>query len=122
MVKIRFLSYPVAVGDPGWPNNPTLSFEPFTQIGVNGEAANTYMLHLFNHFGSHMDGPNHFNPTGAKVYQLPAEKFVYTSPVLVDVSVGDDELVTWHHVQPYEAELQNADCILFRTGYARIRS
>ncbi|GMA61112.1 cyclase family protein [Alicyclobacillus fastidiosus] len=119
---IQFLSHPIRKGDPGWPNSPTFEFEQTSQIGVNGQSANTYSLHLFNHFSSHMDGPNHFNPTGIQLYEVPAERFVYESPVLVDVTLGPDELITIEDIKPYEDRIANSDAILFRTHFTKIRS
>ncbi|MEB3103802.1 cyclase family protein [Ferviditalea candida] len=119
---IKVLSHPIRVGDPGWPNNPTFAFEPFTRIGKDGEPANTYMLHLFNHFSSHMDGPNHFNPKGIQLWEVPADRFVFRSPLLVDINRGKDELITVDDIRPYEKQLAESDALLIRTHFTRLRS
>ena len=59
----KILSYPIKDGDPTWPGNPTCSLEPHTSI-AKGDTANTATIHLFNHYGTHLDGPMHFNPNG----------------------------------------------------------
>lgn len=117
---IKTLSYPVRVGDPGWPKNPTLSIEQFNSI-ENEEIANTYMLHLFNHFGTHMDGPNHFNPGGIQLYQVPVEKFVYQHVILLDVKKGQDELIQVVDLVPYEDVIHETDLILFRSHFSQYR-
>ena len=117
---IKVLSYPVKSGDPGWPENPTFQFEQYTST-ERGDVANQYMLHLFNHFGSHMDGPNHFNPNGIKLYEVPVEKFVYQHPLLLDVQKGPEELVNVSDLAPIQSELASADLILFRSHFSRHR-
>ena len=51
----KILSYPIKDGDPTWPGNPTCSLEPHTSI-AKGDTANTATIHLFNHYGTHLDG------------------------------------------------------------------
>ena len=62
----KILSYPIKDGEPTWPGNPTCSLEPHTSI-AKGDTANTATIHLFNHYGTHLDGPMHFgqDPYGA---------------------------------------------------------
>ena len=86
------LSYEIRFEHPGWPGNPTYSYEQISSI-ERGDIANFGMLHLLGHFGSHVDGPNHFNPDGIKVAQVPLDRFVYERPVLLDVPKVDRELV-----------------------------
>ncbi|MHB1682559.1 MAG: cyclase family protein [Bacilli bacterium] len=117
---IKIISYPVRVDDPGWPENPTLSIEQFNSMD-KGEVANTYMLHLFNHFGSHMDGPNHFNPHGIQLYQVPVDKFVYQNVVLLDVAKGKEELVQVADILSHEDSVKEADLILFRSHFSQHR-
>lgn len=119
---IRMLSHVIRKEDPGWPNNPTFDFTQYTQIGVNGEFANTYKLELFNHFASHMDGPNHFNPNGIQLYEVPVERFVYKAPILIDVERGADELISVDDIQAYKEQISSSDAILFRTHFTEYRS
>jgi arylformamidase len=79
------------------------------------------MLHLLGHFGSHVDGPNHFNPDGIKIAQVPLERFVYECPVLLDVPKSDAELVGREELEPHEAAIAEADVLLLRTGWSELR-
>jgi kynurenine formamidase len=79
------------------------------------------MLHLLGHFGSHVDGPNHFNPDGIKVAQVPLDRFVYERPVLIDVPKSDAELVRRDELEPHEAAIADADVLLLRTGWSEVR-
>ena len=56
---LRFvrLSYQIRFEHPGWPGNPTYSYEQVGSI-EGGDVGNSRMLHLRGHFGSHVDGPD----------------------------------------------------------------
>lgn len=118
---VRILSHVMRKGDPGWPGNPTFNFEQYTKISEHGEPANTYRLDLFNHFGSHMDGPNHFNPSGKQLYEIPAEEFVFKSALLIDVNRGADDLITIDDIEQYTDQIVESDAILFRTHFTKYR-
>ncbi|UVI29549.1 cyclase family protein [Paenibacillus spongiae] len=117
----RLLSYPLNPHAPGWPGNPKLGFEPVSLI-ADGEPANTYNLQLFNHFGSHMDGPRHFNDEGPQLQEMPLETFVYERPLLLDIPKSFGELVMAEELQPYETELKNSDLLMIRSGFSSQRS
>jgi kynurenine formamidase len=114
------LSYEIRSEHPGWPGNPTYSYEQISST-ERGDVANFGMLHLLGHFGSHLDAPNHFNPDGIKVAQVPLDRFVYEHPVLLDVPKDDTELVTIEEVEPHATALEHADLLLLRTGWSEIR-
>ncbi len=118
MKDICFLSHITQPGDPGWPGNPTLTVKPYSQI-ARGDIANTYQLELFNHFGTHMDAPNHFNGDGVPLSQLPASAFVFSHPYLLDQPLEDDELLTDAHLRAHD--LRDVDCLLIRSGFERWR-
>lgn len=115
------LSHPLRVGDPGWPGNPTLSLRPFSQISA-GHVANTYVMELFNHFGTHVDAPNHFNPDGPPLSQLPVERFVFERPVVLNLPRGADQLITRDDLLPHADRIQAADLLLLRTGFEAERT
>ena len=53
------LSYPLSETDPGWPGSPGMSLENLSSI-AKGDVSETYLIKLFNHFGTHMDSPRPF--------------------------------------------------------------
>ena len=116
---MRFLSHVTRVGDPGWPGNPTLAIRPFS-LTERGDVANTYTLHWFNHFGTHMDAPNHFNPDGPRLAALGPEFFVYRRLYLLDQPLGESELLRPEHLAPHD--LAEVDCLLVRSGFERYRT
>ena len=78
-----FLSYLLADGDVVWPGEPTVHIESFTTIERDGY--NSCKTLLPNHHGTHCDGPNHFNPTGPKLNELPISYFWFDRVAVADI-------------------------------------
>ncbi|WHH60367.1 cyclase family protein [Petroclostridium sp. X23] len=116
----KCLSYQINGDDPKWPGNPELSFQRYESI-AEGDIANTYKMSLFNHNGSHMDAPKHFNDSGLKISELPLEKFIYEKPLLIDVPKSFGQLITIEDLKPYESEIKQSDVLMIRTGFSANR-
>ncbi|TCJ19675.1 cyclase family protein [Rubrobacter taiwanensis] len=115
------LSYDIRGGDPGWPGNPKYSYQRHTSI-EDGSPANTYRLDLFNHFGTHLDAPNHFNPDGPKIADVPMDRFVYERPLLIETPKGSDELVMREELERHADAIRECDLLLLRSGWQRLRA
>ncbi|WP_127579478.1 cyclase family protein [Paenibacillus koleovorans] len=113
----KLLSYPMTEDAPGWPGNPKLRATPYSAIAA-GDTANQFKVELFNHYGSHMDAPNHFVDRGLQMWQLPVSSFFYDRPLLLDIPKGEGELVLAEEVLAYRSELQEADLLLIRSGFS----
>lgn len=116
----KLLSYVLNEKDHGWPGTPTLKIRPFESM-EKGDVLNTYVLELFNHFGSHMDGPKHFNNQGKRLFELPLDTFILESPLLLDIPKGFKEAVMVKDLLPYQKEIGKADLLMIRSGFARYR-
>ena len=114
------LSYDIRSDAPGWPGNPAYSWEQLSSI-AGGDVANFGVLTMCNHFGSHLDAPNHFNDEGRKIADVPIDRFVYERPRLVDLPKADRELVTRAELEAHDAVVRDADLLLIRTGWSRVR-
>ena len=117
----QLISYPITEDAPGWPGNPTYHIEPFESMD-KGDVANTYVMTIFNHFGTHMDAPRHFNPNGLRIWELPFDRFFYEKPLLLDIPKGSKSKVEPEDLIPYEAKIIDCDLLLIRTGYGKIRA
>ena len=115
-----FLSYLLADGDVVWPGEPTVHIESFTTIERDGY--NSCKTLLPNHHGTHCDGPNHFNPNGPKLNELPISYFWFDRVVTADVPKKKGEAVVPEDLRPYEAAIKNADLLLLKTGFCMLRS
>ena len=119
-MQYHFLSHPLNVADSGFPGEPTLRIEKSTRI-ADGDAYNSSILHLFNHFGTHYDAPAHFNPNGPTISELPIEHFIYEHPLLIDLPKGEASLIEPADLAPYMARAAQADCLILRTGLEALR-
>lgn len=114
------LSYPLGKNAPGFPNSYTIDIEQSTSIS-KGDAYNSAIIHVFNHFGSHFDSSKHFNDKGPTITDLPLERFVYEKPLLVDIPKGFRELIEADDLKPYGAQIEQADALFIRTGNGAYR-
>ena len=85
-----------------------------------GEAWNSSLLTLFNHNGSHIDAPNHFDPRGRKICDYTIDDFIYTNPCLVDIPKEAGDCITAEDLAVTGA--RDCDILLVRTGFYRIRN
>jgi kynurenine formamidase len=115
------LSYEIDPAHPGWPGNPTYRWEQLSSIAA-GDVANYGVLSVCDHFGSHLDAPNHFNDEGRKIADVPLERFVYDRPRLVDVPKTNGELVTRAELEAHDDIVREADLLLIRTGWSSVRA
>lgn len=120
MPRFVRLSHEMRFEHPGWPGNFTYTWEQTSSI-AGGDVANFGVLHVCNHFGSHLDAPNHFNDDGRKIAQVPLERFVYERPRLLDIPKTDGELVTRAELEAGDDILREADLLLVRTGWSSLR-
>jgi kynurenine formamidase len=86
-----------------------------------GDACNSFYLTTNNHAGTHVDGPNHFNPNGRRITEYALSELVFTKPALIDVSVKADELILPEHLASIARHNDN-DLLFVRTGFGQFRS
>jgi arylformamidase len=122
MPTLLRLSYPLKAAGPVWPDAPAMKLQQATAIR-KGDPANTHLVkELFNHFGTHIDGPNHFHDAAKKIAELPLGYFCYSRPFDAELSKSFGEKVTPEDLAPLEAPLRQADLLLIRTAFSRHRS
>ena len=115
------ISYELTASAAGWPGNPKITVSPFTSIS-KGDRCNQYMITLFNHFGSHMDGARHYNDSGKRLTEEPFDRFFFGHPLLIDVKKEAGEGITKEDLEPYTEQIRKADLLMLRTGFARKRA
>jgi arylformamidase len=97
-----------------------LAIQPIRSIR-NGDDWNVSRVAFINHFGTHLDSPNHFTETGKTLSDFPIEDFIFTQPVLVDIPKQDGELITAADLAACQADQSPCDLLLIRTGFSRYR-
>jgi arylformamidase len=121
-MTLVLLSHPLRADAPVWPGNPSAADIELTESIATGADANTTLLRLFSHSGTHVDTPWHFNPNGPAAWQLPIGAFVFDAPVVVDVPKPDGGFITADDLTPRADATARADLLLIRTGWGRLRA
>ena len=114
------ISYTLTTRDRAFPGAPTMHIQPFESM-EKGDLLNTYQVTLFNHFGTHMDGPNHFNGNGRQLYEMELSRFIFERPLLIDIPEGEGEKVLAEDLLPYGEKIKEADLLLIRSGFGGMR-
>lgn len=114
------LSYPIRPGEATWPGNPSVSYTPHESM-AKGDAANTSMIHLFNHYGTHMDAPYHFVKEGLKIAQVPFDRFRFSCPLLVELPMEPAQVIGPEALMPFKEAIAQCDLLMLRTGMSRLR-
>lgn len=118
----RLLSYPLTNTAPVWPGNPPAArTEPFSAI-AHGDVANTTVLHLFSHSGTHLDAPKHFNDYGPPAVDVPIDRFIFFNPLVVEVPKPNGGMILRQELEHYVEQLAAADLVLLRTGWSELRN
>jgi len=121
MTRLVLLSHSLSASAPVWPGNPPAARTDLMEAIERGDVANTTILHLFSHSGTHVDTPWHFLPDGPAAWQLPIEAFSFAAPRLVEVPAGERHLITRAELEPHDAVIAEADLCLIRTGWGAQR-
>lgn len=120
------LSHVLDPNDVAWPGEPVISIEQDTHLSETGKPFNSHLISLPNHFGTHMDGPRHFNTEGVPFDELPIEKFAYLGEEILLVDLphrnGPDEIVTKEDLEPFAGDLKGKRLLLIRTGFEEKRT
>ncbi|HEY7131781.1 MAG TPA: cyclase family protein [Candidatus Limnocylindrales bacterium] len=121
MRRLVVLSWPLRADAPVWPGNPPAAGTEAFEAIERGDAANTTVLHLFSHSGTHVDTPWHFNPDGLAAWQLPIETFTFDRPRLIDVPAGERRAIGRADLEPHAEIAAVADLLFIRTGWSANR-
>jgi len=88
----------------------------------SGDSCNTSILHLPSHAGTHVDVPYHFISDGKCIDDYQPEAWVFSSPLIIDVSIDPAEIMTPDTIRLLPDHQKMADIVLFRTGFEKYRS
>ena len=109
------LSHPVEEGMPVYPGDPEVRIRPATTIDEHGYA----VLHvrMGSQSGTHVDAPYHFLADGARIDEVPLDRFLGPA-VIADVrGKRAREPITWADLAPVEGRLAPGRMLLLHTGW-----
>ena len=87
-----------------------------------GDACNSFYLTTSNHAGTHVDGPNHFNPAGRQIAEYDLSELVFTRPDVVDIQLDADELILPEHLTKCNECRSDCDFLFVRSGFGKFRT
>ncbi len=119
-MQLVLLSYPIDPAGPVYPGDPPAQVDRRASV-VAGDDYTAYVLHFSNHAATHVDGPAHFNPDAPPLAALPPERFVFTSPWLVNIPMADDQLLGPGELAAAVPQGAAIDLLLIRTGFESVR-
>jgi len=114
-----FLSHAIASSIPVY-GNPAMEVEitPIKQI-CNGDSCHTYAFKLDNHWGTHMDSPNHFFEKGETLADMEPGEFIFGNIQILEIRCPEDYLISSNHLGNLIQE--NTDLLLIKTGMEEYR-
>lgn len=115
------LSHTLSTHEPNWPGAPGLVVRPMHQMAA-GDIADTHVVEIYTHYGTHCDVPAHFIPGARTIDGFTIDDFIFHAPLLLELELSDDELVREAHLEPHMSEISRADLLLLRSGFEQHRS
>lgn len=115
----KYLSYPLDSKIPVYGKTAAFEIKSIKAIG-NGDTANVYALGMENHWGTHVDAPNHFFADGKKVSDYPAGFWLFKSPQVINLELSSGEILisgSWS-----EQIRLDTDLLLLKSGWGMRRS
>jgi arylformamidase len=115
------ISYTITSQSPLYPGTPPVSCQEIKSI-QKGDSANTSLLSMSTHTGTHIDVPRHFCPEGKSVRDLVGEMLDLAPVYCIDVEVRPNDHVGVPDIRPFIGQLRGAAGLLIRTGMYRVRA
>ncbi|KWT92840.1 cyclase family protein [Candidatus Magnetominusculus xianensis] len=92
-MRHEFLSHTLADGqNPVYGGTISLAIHTLKSIS-RGDSANVSSFTMENHWGTHVDAPNHFFNHGLKVFEYPPEFWFFKHPYVLQVSLEPSEIL-----------------------------
>lgn len=116
-MKIIDLTHVISEDMPVYPGTDTPKLNTANTLEKDG-FKETLMI-MYSHTGTHMDPPAHLYAQGATLDAMPITNFVGTGFVVdcTDLKAGD--LITMDKVNQNKSKVEEAEFILFNTGWSR---
>ena len=117
-MQFHYLSYPITKSMPvyGGSNGPELTS---LKAIDKGDSCNTWRMCFENHWGTHVDGANHFFANGRKIIDYPADVWIFDNPQVLNVRLELGELLKWETIGDHiDAD---TDLLLLKSGWSQNR-
>jgi kynurenine formamidase len=103
---------------PVYPGDPEVRIEPALRITA-GELVNVLGVHMGSQTGTHLDAPYHILEDGARLDELPLERFLGPAVVADVRHLAPEAPVAWGDLAAAHDALGPGTILLLETGWAR---
>jgi kynurenine formamidase len=117
-MEYKYLSHTLTDHIPAYGGTVSLDLQSVKALS-RGDSANVYEFSMQNHWGTHIDAPNHFFEQGRRIVDYPAETWLFQSPQIVPVDLKPGEIL---NIDDWSNHLNdNTDILLFKSGWTAFR-
>ena len=113
--RVIDLSMPLDERTPYYPGDPAPRLCAATTIARDG--FNVTSLDVSSHVGTHCDAPYHFLEEGARIDELPFERFLGPGVVVDVTGLAPRTPITWEHLAPHADTFGPGVIVLLRSGW-----
>jgi arylformamidase len=114
------ISYPLSTGIPLYPGTPTITITPEKSID-RGDSANTSVISMSSHAGTHIDVPRHFCDGGGSIKDVFQRVNSYSPVYCIDLPVTGEESIRPEDLDEKLTDKEDALVLLIRTGTSELR-
>jgi kynurenine formamidase len=118
VIGILDLSVPIQTGMTIFPGDPPADIRPALAFS-KGDAVNVLSIHFGSHSGTHLDAPYHVFKYGAKLNDLPLNRFIGPAVVADLRGIEPEHPIEWMHLAAVHGALRASVILLLHTGWSR---
>jgi len=119
VLKYCYLSYPLADKNPGYGTMEAgIKINRLRDI-ERGDNCNVAEVCFENHWGTHVDAPNHFFGFGKKICDYPADTWIFEKPQIVECIVQPGQFIIPEDV--VDRIDKSTDLLIIKTGWTKLR-
>lgn len=115
------LSYPLTTKSPLYPSTPSVTLQNY-RSQKKGDSANTSVISVSSHSGTHIDVPLHFCPEGSSVQDLLQEENFFFPTYCLDIKKEHNECISVEDLRPFISSFSDARALLIKTGWFLYRN
>jgi len=115
----QFLSHIYTRKQPAYGGTAEVKIDQIKSINA-GDTSNVSQFIMQNHWGTHVDGPNHFFENGKKIVDYPPEFWFFAKPQVIEVKLNQGEILApgnW-----LNSIRRDTDILLFQSGWCKRRN
>jgi arylformamidase len=118
-MKRIYLSYPYKKNIPVYGSAlQNVEIKKISSI-TNGDSSNSYEFSLRNHWGTHIDSPNHFFEHCMQISDYPSDTWFFNNPTVIEIQLSEGELLKPECI---DDKISNkTDFLIIKTGWYKLR-